>query len=424
MPSPKDIPEKIFTYGFSGSGWGRRRHSLTGIKSLYLVFNAEPKKLETHNLLRLPEVQALFPSKRFGIQLEDNKYVITDDIDALTPGFTGEVNQRLPAIIDGVFQILEPKKIQDACTLPHKLILGCSECLTEADNPELHCLVKKMFLEEPNLNDARFSVRQWKHLKYKIGDYTFVSPTYTASVSNFAAREQRVNNIDFDNIPENIKARKEAAQARGKVAVFRNTECARCLVRRYCDSAKWCSGPYDKTEKEYTQQILENTTVPFTNAQIRYLLTNSGELDKRYDRKKSYLSFRYSEGELKFILGHTVTGGETPLSFKAAKKIISEYMTPSTCKFPITKKLKAQLITLATLTSSPTFSNGWHSTHYPVRYIEYRYQELRLSFYQPSQSRIAPWVFTADDLPRFFSHYKHIPFVSKTTSPLKTSRSY
>jgi hypothetical protein len=347
----------------------------------------------------------------------------------MEPSFQQDIYQRVYAVIGGEFQILDPRKIRDACTLPHRLILGCSECLPEPENPELHCGIKRLYLDrDDNLSeDVLNAISRWKHLKVKLFGHTFVSPTYTGEYSPFSARNKDHSSIDFDNVVNNVEARKEVAKARANSQKFRVTECSRCLGSGLCESAraKWCYGPYGKTDKEYYEYIIKKTKVPFTNAQIAYLLNNSGSLNHRHNRRLSYLTFRYDGDALNFVIGRMTTGEERSITFKEAKSIIeNDVEHPRNLPIKITKKLKALLISAASLSTSPAQGNGWHKTRYDSRSLLLNYPDrLILQFYWRSRHRLLPWEFKCDSLRDIFRHYSRVPRIHQTVSVLRTKES-
>ena len=422
MHDPANIPERIFTYAFSGpSRYRRRGRALSTVQNLYFLFKGTFTAAEGRELLQREEFDGFFLKERFGIQYE-SYYAVTDDTFVMNAGFTEGLNQRVPAVIDGEYQVLYPRRIQESCTLPHKYILGCSECLSETENPELHCRIKKMFL---NLRDRSVSsgildtLDGWKHLKVRIGDYAFVSPSYVGNNGPFSPRKIPREEVQFDKIVPNIEARKNAAQKKAQGDRFKKSECSRCLVQRVCATGKhrWCSGSYDKTEEEYYAHILENSIVPFTNTQIRYLLLNSGKLREQHNKKECYLTFRYRDG-LTFVLGNMKSGEELPLSFKAATKIIKTYGDDNNGKLRITKRLKALLVAASTFKYSPVQSSGWHTTNYPSRYLLYSREGFRQFFYYKRPAGIAHWTLHTTCLADIFCAHNTLPFMSRSNSPL------
>lgn len=420
MSNPESIPQKIFTYAFGGhEGYHRGRYHVFSPNHLYCLFNDRFNATEAKALLELEAFNFLFPALRFGVLLE-NGYAVTDDINALTPGFNDGVNQRVPAIISGEYQVLYPKKIQDACCIPHRYVLGCPECLDEKDDPELHCRVKALYLEQVKQRlpeTIADTIAKWRHLKVQIGEHTFVSPSYTGSKVGFAPRQTSIRRVRFGNIPDNIAFRRDTAKARGQVQLFRKQACVHCLVRAYCpdNHAKWCYGPYDKNENEYYLDILSRSVIPFTNAQIRYLLKNSGELHEKVGGENSYLTFRYRNG-LEFVLGEIKTGNEQVLTFRDAKRVIQKYRSPENTerKFPVTKKLKALLVSLATFRESRI--RGWGRRR-EARFITYNfYGELRQYFRY--RQGIAGETFQVSSLTDLYREHSRLPLISPSNSPL------
>jgi len=424
---PAEIPDKIFTYAFSGrETWRRHRgNGMDTLRNLYFLFRDTLKAENAKRLLQSPALDAFFPVLRFGFNTQQG-YTITDDINIMSPGFTEGKAQRVPAVIDGEYKLMYPKTIQDACTLPHKLILGCSECLNEVENPELHCEIKKIYQAQKTQrvpSEIMDTLERWKHLKMQLEGYTFISPIYTAGQTSFSSRRLAVGSVNFDAIDRNIEARKEAAQSRVQKDRFRKNVCGICLVNHCCpnDRSRWCEGAYDKSEDAYYEHILEVCNIPYTNAQLAYLLKNSGRLSSYFQGKEHYLTFRYRDG-LQYMLGNMRTGEERPMTYKQAQEIIQKcgYGTSYPEKLRITKRLKALLAVVSSFSQSPTMGSGWHKTSYAARYTRYEDDGFRQYFYYKRSNEIASWSFYVKDLTDVYRSHGRIPFVSKTVSPLSS----
>lgn len=420
--------KKLFTYAFSGQrGWYNKRGGggLHSLHHLYFLFQGDFDAKARGELLQLPVFDSFFPLLRFGIQLPTG-YAVTDDLAIMSPSFADGLKQRLPCVISGEgYQLVNPRQIQDDCTLPHRMILGCQECIDEPENPELHCRIKKWHLE---LKEQRVppevteELNGWKNLDHQIGEHTFVRPSYAHDRFPFASKLLDITDISFNHVKTNIEMRKDAALARSQRRNFEKKVCSTCLVQRQCPSTrpKWCDGAYDKTEEEYYDHILDVSAVPFTNAQLSYLLSNSGRLENRFNKKEAYLSFRYRDG-LQFMLGYVRTGDEVPLTYKQAVKVIQQYGHENLMKHRMTKKMKAMLIAMSSLTSSPTRKSRWHSTSYPVRFLQFEYGAYYQYFFW-RRGGIASWHFRADNLLDIYRAHERLPFVSKTNSPLSLRR--
>lgn len=431
------IPELRFTYAFSNTHTIRRkkgsRTATTSDTYVYLLFNVPPNEQDEEKLLRDPIVASLFPGTRFGTQLDEH-YAITNDVSALSPGFADDKEQRATCIEGDQFFVLDPKEIHNACALPHKYILGCSDCLEEEDDDEnahAHCRVKKLYDARADYvtEELQEDVQAWKHLKVKVGDYTFITPTYTQQRSNFAGRIVGINSVDFTNPEWHQEQRQAAAQTRARHEAFIKAECdAKCLFQAKCNKGRnYCSGAYDQTEKAYYDHILSRAIVKFTNKQIQYLLAHSGILDKKYNRREAYLSFRYRDG-LEFIIGDIHRGRTRSLTFKEAQEIIKTHgreLGEGRRSFPVTKKLKALLIVLSIFDESPSMNSGWHRTTYPVRHLEYSpWCKEFVQYYYSKKHGVTSWTLRASELAHVYGPYQRVPFVQKSQSPVRTEPRY
>jgi hypothetical protein len=212
--------------------------------------------------------------------------------------------------------------------------------------------------------------------------------------------------------------------------------CAHCLILPHCGSnGRWCSGTYDKTEEEYSKDILDRAVNPYTDDEFWYLFDNAGMLDKWYKRKRSYVTFRYRDG-LEFVLGNLYEPQRDPrpLSFEQAKEIIEKYRfdPDPTDGIPRRKpertvKLKALLIAMAALRESPAGSADKYFQRYrlPVRFIQpsdYDYHRLeQVCFTHPKgERRELTTRFEATTLLDIYKNYRNIPFVRST--PVKEEK--
>lgn len=429
--SDTPIPDKVFTYAFSDIARRGRQSRKVQLGHVYFMFKGSLSDPEKSMLLQAPFFTEFFPKHRFGIDTESG-YAITDDLTVLSPGFTGEEDQAVQMIAFEAPSMIYPKRIVDACTLPHKTILGCSECLESKDVTEFGCQIKKMYDQEcKNVPPETLqTLTSWKHLKKNIGEYTFISPVYATNRTRrtFSSRQQSHLNIDFGSVQDNVNARKEIAQNRKDTITFQNSECPECLVSMVCpkDKAKWCKGSYGKSEEQYYADILQGKKLKYTDAQISYLLLNSGELDFKIKRRRHYLTFDMTINGLDFVLGDLLTGHTESLTFKEAKELIEKYKYDSISTrgpIKITKKLKALLHVATGIRWSPTYNSGWHVTKYPKRFVTYYHgyrQLFSVNFLQSSRGKILPWPFEFDSLKKYYQVYERMPNrVLPERSPLR-----
>lgn len=414
-----------FTYAFSGVSHYSRHRDL-GIDSLlYFVFNETLSPEEAERLIRDPVFDDFFGAVRYGAQLDEG-YVITDDLNVMIPGFSEEEDQQVPCVMNGEYRVLHPKRSVDGCKLPQRHILGCGECLEEERHPDLsYCEVKHLYekREKRVPRSVVSDLREWRHLRKKIGKYTFVSPSCVQDKMHFVGRVVGVNHVNFEAPEEHREARQEIAETQERLRQFREEHCTTCLTRGLCGtaSARWCDSKFDKTEEEYGEDILRRAIIPFTDDEFWYLFEHAGELRKPYKRKRSYVTFRYRDG-LEFVLGHHYSPrlDERPLDFKRAKEIIEEHRFDPKPTRPWgikpTPHLKALLVAMAAIRESPSGSADKYYQRYklPVRYIvpdPHDYHELVQVCFTNSNTTTR---FTTKSLVDIYRTYRHIPFVRPT----------
>lgn len=414
-----------FTYAFSGvPRYGK--HKYIGTDSLlYFVFNDTLSPEEAEQLIRDPVFNDFFGAVRYGAQL-DAGYVITDDMTIMSPGFGDGEDQAVPCVMNGAYRVLHPQRAVDACKLPQRHILGCGECLDEERHPDLtYCEIKYLYDKRVKRvpNSVVSDLQEWRHLRKQIGKYTFVSPSCVQDKMHFVGRVIGIDHINFEAPEEHREARQEIAETQEKLRQFRETHCTTCLTRAFCSthSAHWCTEKYDKTEEEYSEEILQKAVIPFTDDEFWYLFANSGALKKPYKRKRSYVTFRYRDG-LEFVLGHLYSPrqDERPLDFKQAKEIIEGYRFKQPPTIPMNVRrsshLKALLIAMASIRESPAGSANKYFQKYrlPVRYITpdpHDYHDLVQVCFTNHHTTTR---FSATKLIDLYQTYRRMPFVRST----------
>ena len=364
-----------FTYAYdSPFHMSPRRHRpplAHGERHLYFVFSDEDLTDEAEEeLLRNPLFDMFFPEIRYGAYLFGN-FSITDDPALLYNNM--EENVEISSIINGEYRLLQLKDIREACSLPQKYILGCTACMDEETEYSID------YCEARRLRERRYKtlpqelideVYGWKHLKKKIGDFTFVSPS---SVQDrvFASRIIGLRDIDFSAPEGHRERRREAAATQEKGREFKKEHCSICLMSSACGQGQWCDRRYDKSESAYYTDIVDRATIPFTDKQLRVLLYNSGPIG-RYNRRDSYLTFRYLNSVLEFVVGDIHHGREKNLTYREALKLLKE--RGDLCeppKFKITQKLKALLVATTSIQENRGPSHEWGSRSHPVRFTKY-----------------------------------------------------
>ena len=328
----------------------------------------------------------------FLIMRKDNNIIATTDfehvIDLLERAST--VDKIIWRTTKGI-EVVRPADIFDNCALPHKYVLGCKECLTDRETTN-HCIPKESVIhyggDHQEASTDVDELEEWKHRKVSIAGFTYISPLLTAP-ENIAKRKRSISEHDFSYVEERSEIRSRALMERHRRTRFYKEECARCYGKEHCSKYHYrfvgCEGPYLYTEKEATEEILNMVTIPFSNAQIRYLLHNSGELKKRRNRCK-YMATFYMEGNtLSYGLQRLTIPYADKIPFdgyRDAHQFMQEYGHGHTpYPYPITKSLKARLCLIASYEHSPYYQGGYGGNRaYPAQTVR-RHADTLTQYY-------------------------------------------
>jgi len=339
------------------------------------------------------------------------------------------------------------------CALPEKYTHGCSECpalsFDRPWDPSKLCLpVRQVGLQEEAytlVGDYDDFLDNVKLNQTKIGNFVAVGGSMTSDTTASAAI-RHVTLCDFHQIPENKNQRKTATQTRKNRDLLQKEICPRCAMFEpsACDACASdlvsCTGYYPYTPNQLNRKVIKQANVPFTDAQIQYLLTHSGVLEKRINRRKYVASLQYHPASTK--KPHTLAFALLPIhseayplkryttNFKIAKKWLDTYVpSQKNCQVNPTRlpvNIKATLLELLTHSFSPTRRQGWRSTSYPFRYIERLNKEssLFVSYYWGSAKTFLPWNFNVSSLQDVFQVYRHLNLCEKTVSPYHPNSSH
>ena len=363
----------------------------------------------------------------------------------LSPDLDVHAIDKMPrASSDDVVKLITPEtgltsfNLQEVyynCPLPHRTIVGCTECLNLKTAGE--CELKRLWGrigEEGITTDAEDATSQLKSRRSVIAGFTYVSPTLTRD-RDFITPYRPHDDHNFNCIDENSEIVRKGLRERGRARKFRKTACSQCLVINSCAGhrynsydTKYCRGPYVETEKEAVQKILKDAKIPFTERQLLFLARNSGQLDKRYNRRIYWATFQYDpfRGGLVFGLSrYSGWGFITFQSYKEAEACIRAHNTTVYEVKPREKleaKSKALLVELGQWSYSPTHRSGWHATCYQALGLEFnRWNnswDLRFRYnnsgggYRPN-GMLLPWGVEANSLEDVYKAYGMLKTIEK-----------
>jgi len=312
------------------------------------------------------------------------------------------------------------------CTLPHKVIIGCVDCLTKDTGRP--CEIKRLdedFGEEGGLSPHEVT-QELKSRKDTVGGFTYVSPRLT-SPDPISRTFRETAYHDFTEIEYNSEKASKGLKERWRRKRFGEEVCPQCLIREACKNTyynwprKYCTGPYAYTQAKAIKKVVDDTRIPFTNKQLLFLALNSGRLDKRYNRCKYWVTFRSQwDRGLRFGLCRYATGHfEAFDSFEEAEEVIRSCINrPAEIDEykPLTRLEKAVLIELSKRNQSPVNVSRWHRTYYDVLGIEYLPHAHKFELYYKFNGRsgwsntgedpmVLPWYVTAANFHDIFKEY-------------------
>ncbi len=383
---------KMFTYAessYSSSSADLIFAGATGVKIDAMMEIAEdPLVVQT---LGYPFLVMECPDAPYLLATIDFEHILTSldsaqaDVEVV---FTTEKETRRCNLVDIFYK----------CSLPHKLIVGCVECISDKQTVG-HCFPKaallQMYTDGTPENAADIDdMDDWQHRKLHVAGFTYISPMLTAP-KNIAKKQRPISEHDFSFVEERSRIRSDAMVERHRRQRFKKKECLRCFGNAECRSRdwnryQWCKGPYLYTEKEATKRILESVRIPFNNTQLRYLLNNSGPLAKRYNRCKYVATFFTRYDVLRFGIKRRTQPDSNVIPFdnyREAQTFLSKYSENETA-WPkpsmygtITAELKARLCLLAQYDYGPYTAAGYYGhCSYPSMWLN-RYGNRMEQFY-------------------------------------------
>jgi len=337
-----------------------------------------------------------------------------------------------------------PYEVYEECPLPHKYIIGCNGCaeLPAYDMPRL-CAIRRYLHDgysTPDYDGADVDELNGEVLQSsvtKIGPFTYISPMLTKPEgwdreTVFAKLKRPLDAHDFSVVAENSHRTSDAAVERNRVNRFRREVCPTCLVHAgcLCYAERWqiarCAGAFAQTEDEAAEEVLSKVHIPFNDAQLRYLLANSGELSERFDRHICVGSFyidydwRTHKNILRFGLRYRTANSNNIdvafSSFKEAKHVLSEYGYDRSWpewRGRMTKKRKALLACAAHIDRSPYKQCGWVKTSYSILTMVPSYGDAIELHFNWGGRRPLAWTATVQSFSDFYKHWREVPYLHR-----------
>ncbi len=337
-------------------------------------------------------------------------------------------------------EIHSAQDLYNSCSLPQKYILRCEGCFA-ADGP-VGCLLRELKTDN-TLATAEcqgLSATEAKDFlqtgRTQIGPFTYVSPSLTDESSHVPETFRAPRDHSFDGVIAGSEIRAKASAERYRHIKFKDEVCPHCFIAGECHSIaygtsegriRYCTGNHPYNQAETARHILRQIKIPFTDAQLTYLLRNSGHTVKRHQRTKRtatlYLEStkgwghsRRDHNVLRFGLVRTVYPDSRDIvkfnTFKEIRDTLPHYMQDELkpfdkSKLKLTPVERATMLELLSRRQSPRFVDNWHSTQYDTLGLlfEEHSRVFKLSFRWGNRGGDLPWNVKAKNLKEVFKNY-------------------
>lgn len=344
------------------------------------------------------------------------------------------------------------ESIYYACRRPERTLLSCTECADSStpDNSFRYCYVVQAMrhsrrrdeAQMPTVSDVRALLVNRKSV---LAEFTYISPRLTLAETTIdAGYYQKTFDTylrpperhDFGVIEENSLDIIKALQTRTKRDRFKKNVCSTCMMQSVCESTvrHWhCDGSYGQDVDAMAAAVLAETGRywnVWSDAQIRYVLENSGELRTRFSRAIIALTFnRYGEIEIRYA--------RHPGRIVAAYHTWKEFAKDAECYgLTIPKRLRGYnkklpshfrgLLAAACSMVRCPHRSGWGNSHqYPVMAVTCQYvwgapsappngYHICYLWYRDKTTMWSPGRYTVDTFADVFRNLGYIPNMSRT----------
>jgi len=332
------------------------------------------------------------------------------------------------------------------CTRPWRISGGCEECIktNNRETPGEPCPIKAAQespddLSDIDVDDFRETLKKAKHPP--IGEYRWVSPMYTKTdsfVKNSWGRHKErpaafqpyirdVSVHDFSVVDEFRERQCQAAQTKAKIQRLIKQVCATCTLKSACDKhhqyntkryVAYCNSA-THVKGEQLIAAYADRYKDFPKESMSYVLKNVGPLPWRHDRHKLFMSVDLDATSPRISIRHKTSPRHATHRFKSFQEA-EEYLRKHDKEKSLYQPDEGVIISDMTLAlyemscqynSSPRRNSGWHSTSYSTRYIEPRYESVRIVFSNSSERDELYWSLDVNDIFDGFRYYghQHIP---------------
>ncbi|RKY28654.1 MAG: hypothetical protein DRP83_00340 [Planctomycetota bacterium] len=378
---------------------------------------------------------------RYGPSDHESRFLIaTNEADPVCRSALND-SDRLPVTLmtNGVPEYVYGIDIRNRCSFPEKYIDGCTSCPVKVEGGGACPLMSLGALAQTPAPDLDIE-DYWERTQYwktQIGRFRAIGSTLTSNVGVPEAH-RNIKEHDFTLVGANLEKRQKGASERSRYAQFQKSVCSQCSMKEPCwgeyrSAPRWCNGYYDESTLEIAKNIVKRVHVPFTGPELRFLLANSGELDKRVERRKCYGTLKVHRNRLIFAINPKTS----PLNymreiggFQAARRFLEKYKT--TLIEPPYRRMstneKAVLLELAQRNHSPIYHNGWKRTSYTLLYIESTYDgELAATYRWRNYNRgggLLPWKLHIRTLKDIYRNFQNFIYQERQSHELCKKNSY
>jgi hypothetical protein len=409
-----------------------------------LLFNATPQTTQALGKLAadLAALNLGIPFILSRADAQSEECIAVPSFDAVLNLLKAQKFEEPIALIkdDGTVHSARLYEFYRLCTRPWRISGGCEECTRtdNADTPGEPCPIKAAEessedLSDIDVDDLRETLEKAKHPR--VGEYAWVSPIYTKTETTNtnrwgwrkrspAAFQPYIRDIaahDFAEIDDLRDRQSRAAKTKAKCQRLIKQVCVNCSFKGACDtfhayqSKRYVAYCTSKTNVK-SEQLIEAYAKQYRDAPkeaMAYVLKNVGPLPWRSGSYKLFMSVDLCAENTRIYIKYKTRPRMTAHSFKtfldAAEYLQKHDKDKNLLQLGEDTRISDTTLALYEMAcqyhSSPQRTSGWHSTSYSTRYIEPRYEGVRVVFSDSSGKNELHWSLDMDDIFDGFRYY-------------------
>lgn len=409
-----------------------------------LLFNTTPQTIQELGVLagKLAALNLGIPFVLSRVDAQSEECVAMPGFDAVLNLLKAQKFEEPIAFVknDGTVQAARLYEFYRLCTRPWRISGGCEECTrtNNVDTPGEPCPIKAAEESSEDLSDIdakelRELLEKAKHPR--VGEYEWVSPLYTKTETisttkwgwkkhTQAAFQPYIRDIaahDFAEVDDLRDRQSRAAKTKAECQRLIKQVCVNCSFKGSCDefhayqSKRYVSYCTSATNVK-REQLIEAYAKRYRNAPkeaMAYVLKNVGPLPWRDGKYKIFMSVDLCAESTRIYIKYKTRPRMTAHSFKtfldAAEYLRTHDKNNNLLQFDEGTRISDMTLALYEMAcqyhSSPLRTGGWHKTSYSTRYIEPRYESVRVVFSDSSETRELYWSLDINDIFDGFRYY-------------------